>query len=71
MCCDIISPWVKTDEAKSTKTTAKSSTWKKRGSRGWKKDVPKGRKKKKKLSEPGRRTRGEKELSEGARTEDG
>ena len=70
MCCDIISPGVKTDEAKSTKTTAKLSTWKRRGNRGWKKDVPKGRKKKRKLSVPRHRIQEGREPSERARTED-
>ncbi|NLD19506.1 MAG: hypothetical protein GX663_04575 [Clostridiales bacterium] len=38
ICCDIISPWVKTGEAKSTKAAAASSAWRKPGRGGLKKD---------------------------------
>lgn len=48
ICCGIIGTWVKTDEAKNLKTTAKLSTWRKRDVSGWKKDVLKEKRKKKK-----------------------
>ena len=68
MCCDIISPWVKTDEAKSLETTARSSIWKRPESKGWKKDVPRRKKKRKKSFARRRRTPGGKERLEKAGT---
>lgn len=45
ICYGIIVPWVRNDEAKNSKTTAKSSTWKRPDGKGWKKEGRKGKRK--------------------------
>lgn len=71
ICCDIIFLWLKTGEAKSTKTTAASSIWIRRERKGWKKDGRRDSGKKKKPAMPQNRKREEKEPLEEAGTEGG
>lgn len=62
ICCDIITAWVKTDEAKSIKTTARSSIWKQLENKGWKKDVRKEQKEEKELRSKQQNTRGKRAI---------
>ena len=56
ICCGIISAWVKDDEVQNSKTTARSSTWRKPAPGGSKKDVQRKKKRKKRNCAPNNRT---------------
>lgn len=69
ICCVIIRTWVKNDEAKNLKTTARSSTWSRREKHGWKKEGRKEKKKKRKRGNPPDRKQEAKWLSEETATD--
>lgn len=70
ICCGIIGTWVKTDEARNSKTTARSLTWRKPDVSDWKRDARRKRRERLRPRTKRGRAREERWRSEGVETDD-